>query len=173
MEESGKINAMCPPDWTMLSAIAANWLPRPAYPSPQVPRLSCLTRSSIASCSSTEVPKAAKAGFFVSTWSAAWFVGVVKGGFMMTRLWLNGGMSTSTVTPLPAGPITICSLSGRIDCIVEVFVSSSSSEPISTTGLPFESRSTMGLPSSSRNRSPQVSRDLTPPNGYRMLRVLL
>ena len=91
---------------------------------------------------------------------------------MTTRLWLNGGMSTSTVPRRPAGPIAICSLSGRMDCMVEVLVSSNSSEPISTTGLPLASRSNMGLPSSSCNVSPLSSRASTPPNGYRMLRVL-
>ena len=125
---------MRPPDLTMLSAIAVNVVPNPALPSLIVSRPSARSLRFMACCSSSEVPKAANAGFLGSTCpsalNGACLVGRVNGGFMMTRSWLKGAMSTSIGRRLPFDPSAICSLMGSTTCRFVDVRSSSSNEPM-------------------------------------------
>ena len=160
---------MRPPGLIMLSAIAVKVVPRPALPSLIEFRPSSRSLRFIANCSSSEVPKAANAGFLGSTWPpasiGACFVGRVNGGFMITRSWLRGATSISISWRLPFDPSAICRLIGSTTCCLVDVRSSSSSEPMWTMGCPFGSRSSSGLPSVSLTIAPLLSLRFTPPNG--------
>ena len=118
-----------------------------------VPADSFFTLSDMALCSACVVLKAAKAGLPGLAWSAAWLVGVVNGGFIITSDWLSGAISTSMARRSSVAPKAICWFRGRTAWRLVPLMSSSSSEPTSTTGLPLLSNSPV------------------PPKGYSTLRV--